>query len=58
MDLDLLIKRLEECKNEGIKNVYTLRVCNGDNYFLNKENILGVSYDWEDNAVILIPEYF
>lgn len=58
MNIDDLIKKLEELKIiSDCENVKILRYSVGDDCFY-KKDIVTISFDIENDSVILIPEYF
>lgn len=57
MNIDDLIKALEHAKTQGLEEVKILRKEHDFDYTFCSENIIGFSYDYDNDDLILFPEY-
>ena len=59
MDINVLINILIQAKGDELKKVKILRKdINFDNDMYCLEDISGISYDFDEDSVILFPKYF
>lgn len=58
MDIDVLINILTQAKNDGVKKVKIIVKDNDFDLHFSSEGITGISFNFEDSSIILIPQCF